>query len=232
MSTSVIELRQYTLHPGQRDRLITLFEREFVETQEAVGMQVLGTFTDLDRPDHFVWWRGFETLAGRAPSLGAFYGGPVWAAHRNEANATMIDSDDVLLLRPIASCVPRSPMPRAPVGTTSAAPGYFAAVVLPIAPESADAASEARHSLSRFLAECGGMPCGMFVTHPGPNEFPRLPVRENEFVFTWLAAFATEGGARAAASAWDQAVPPLAALACGPSQRLHLQPTPRSAWHL
>ena len=32
--------------------------------------------------------------------LAAFYDGPVWRAHRDEANATMIDSDDVLLLRP------------------------------------------------------------------------------------------------------------------------------------
>ena len=51
---AVIELRQYTLKPGQRDVLIELFEREFVETQEAVGIQLVGTFRDLDRPDRFV----------------------------------------------------------------------------------------------------------------------------------------------------------------------------------
>ena len=233
MSTSVIELRQYTLHPGQRDRLIGLFEREFVETQEAVGLQVLGTFTDLDRPDRFVWWRGFGHLAERAASLGAFYGGPVWAAHRNEANATMIDSDDVLLLRPLAPDTLRRAAPRAPVGTTAAAPGFFAAVVLPIAAQDVARADDAaRTGLSRFLVECGGMPFGLFVTHPGPNDFPRLPVREGVFVFVWLAGFASEGGARAAAAAWDKAVPPLAALAQGPAQRLHMKPTPRSAWHL
>ena len=48
---SVIELRQYMLHPGQRDALIELFDREFVETQEAVGMRVIGQFRDLGRPD-------------------------------------------------------------------------------------------------------------------------------------------------------------------------------------
>ena len=31
----VLELRQYTLKPGMRDILIELFEREFVESQEA-----------------------------------------------------------------------------------------------------------------------------------------------------------------------------------------------------
>ncbi len=53
----VLELRQYTLHPGRRADLIDL-------------------------------------------ALGAFYGGPVWREHRDKFNDTMIDSDDVLLLRP------------------------------------------------------------------------------------------------------------------------------------
>ena len=33
----IVELRQYTLHPGKRDVLIDLFDREFVESQEASG---------------------------------------------------------------------------------------------------------------------------------------------------------------------------------------------------
>ena len=97
---AVVELRQYTLHPHQRDVLIDLFDREFVETQEAQGMRVLGQFRDLDRPDQFTWLRGFAGMPGRHRALEAFYGGPTWAAHRDAANATMIDSDNVLLLRP------------------------------------------------------------------------------------------------------------------------------------
>ena len=99
----VIELRQYTLKPGQRDVLIDLFEREFVETQEAMGMRLVGQFRDLDRPDRFVWIRGFADMPSRAQSLQAFYGGPIWQAHREAANATMIDSDNVLLLRPVSA---------------------------------------------------------------------------------------------------------------------------------
>jgi hypothetical protein len=41
-SPELLELRRYRLHPGRRDELIALFEREFIETQEAVGLQVLG----------------------------------------------------------------------------------------------------------------------------------------------------------------------------------------------
>jgi hypothetical protein len=39
-------------------------------------------------------------MPSRAQALKDFYGGPVWKAHREAANATMIDSDDVLFLHP------------------------------------------------------------------------------------------------------------------------------------
>src|SRR5262245_823733 len=96
----VIELRLYTLKPGQRDVLIDLFERHFIESQEAAGMTLVGQFRDRHRADRFVWLRGFPSMEGRHQALEAFYGGPVWSAHRNAANDTMVDSDDVLLLRP------------------------------------------------------------------------------------------------------------------------------------
>ena len=35
----IVELRQYTVYPERRDDLITLFDREFVESQEALGMR-------------------------------------------------------------------------------------------------------------------------------------------------------------------------------------------------
>ncbi|WP_250029650.1 NIPSNAP family protein [Paractinoplanes maris] len=101
MTHRIIELRQYTLHPRRRDELIELFDREFVETQEATGITVIGQFRDLDAPDRFVWLRSFPDMESRRESLAAFYGGPVWKEYRDAANATMIDSNDVLLLRPV-----------------------------------------------------------------------------------------------------------------------------------
>ncbi|NUW36839.1 NIPSNAP family protein [Nonomuraea sp. SMC257] len=99
----IYELRRYTLHPGRRDTLIELFEREFVESQEAAGIKLAGQFRDLDAPDIFCWMRKFPDMEARRVALAAFYGGPIWKAHRDAANATMIDSDDVLLLRPVAA---------------------------------------------------------------------------------------------------------------------------------
>jgi hypothetical protein len=99
----VVELRRYTLHPGRRDELIELFERELVHTQVDAGIDVIGQFRDLDHPDTFTWLRGFPDMEARRRSLAEFYGGPVWARHRDAANATMVDSDDVLLLTNVES---------------------------------------------------------------------------------------------------------------------------------
>jgi hypothetical protein len=52
-SCPVIELRQYTLYGGRRDRLIELFECEFVIPQERLGLRLFGQFRDLDHPDRF-----------------------------------------------------------------------------------------------------------------------------------------------------------------------------------
>jgi len=66
-------------------------------------MAVVGQFRDLDDHDRFVWIRGFASMPSRARALASFYGGPAWKAHRAEANAAMIDTDDVLLLRPVTA---------------------------------------------------------------------------------------------------------------------------------
>src|SRR5688500_18059770 len=101
----IVELRMYSLHPGRRDELIRLVERGFIGSQEAVGIQVIGQFVVLDDPNRVIWLRGFHDMPARAESLNAFYSGPVWKAHREAANATMIDSDNVLLLRlPQGAC--------------------------------------------------------------------------------------------------------------------------------
>ncbi|MDR7278374.1 NIPSNAP family protein [Catenuloplanes atrovinosus] len=99
MGVMVVELRRYRTHPGARDDLIELFEREFIEPQEAAGAAILGQFRDLDDPDRFVWLRGFRDMRSRRAALETFYSGPVWREHRDAANRTMVAWDDVLLLR-------------------------------------------------------------------------------------------------------------------------------------
>jgi quinol monooxygenase YgiN len=175
----IVELRQYTLHPGKRDTLIDLFEREFIESQEAAGMHLLGLFRDLDDPNRFVWLRGFPDMPARAQALGAFYGGPVWKAHRDAANATMIDSDNVLLLRPArVSDAGQRRNEKSRDGTIIATVYYFASPV--------DEAFIERFERT-LLPQLNGDILGHFVTEYSANNFPALPVRSHEHAFVWVA---------------------------------------------
>jgi len=188
----LIELRQYNLHPGQRDVLIELFDREFVETQEAVGMTVIGQFRDLDRPDYFVWLRGFHDMEARARGLAAFYGGPVWHAHSQAANATMIDSDNVLLLEPAAPGKGFEKLPGRP-GEANAAPmspGLITATLYYVKPEALIAFGDRFDaSILKKLEQEGARTVAQYVTSNKTNNFPRLPIRSGEHIFVWFAQF-------------------------------------------
>jgi NIPSNAP len=186
----VVELRQYLLHHDLRDELIDLFDRELVETQEDTGMSVIGQFRDPDRPDYFVWLRGFPDMAARHASLTAFYDGPVWAANRQAANATMIDSDNVLVLRP-TSLLHRLPV-RDPSTRNRRVPvGALVVVIEHHHPEDHKAAlTRFQRELIPALELTGARTIGMYETEPAPNTFDRLPVRPDN-VLTWFGAFDT-----------------------------------------
>ncbi|HSR65524.1 MAG TPA: NIPSNAP family protein [Xanthomonadaceae bacterium] len=190
-SPGVFELRDYTLHPGQRDVLVDLFEREFIEAQEALGMRVLAHFRDLDAPDRFVWFRGFAGMAHRGEALPAFYRhGEAWQAHRDAANATMRDSDNVLLLReawPGSGFASGGAHP--PVGET---PSKSCIVVVTYAfaqPVDATVCAFFRDTVLPLAAGLGARPLATFATEEAANNFPALPVREGEHVVVSVSAF-------------------------------------------
>jgi len=163
----IVELRRYTLREGRRDELIDLFDREFVETQEELGMAVLGQFRDLDRPDRFVWLRGFTDMRSRRAGLTAFYSGPVWAQHGPAANATMLDSDDVLLLREIVAVPVFGRGAADPESVLHATIWYWAGPF-------PDPTAIAKDALAVLRTEYAA------------NDFPRLPVREEVHALVWL----------------------------------------------
>lgn len=153
----IVELRQYTLKPGARDTLVDIFERHFIDTQQAVGITLIGLFYDLDNPDKFVWLRGFPDMDSRKASLIAFYEqGEAWKTHGRAANATMLDSDDVLLLEPIGDLPPAS------------ACGQYTAVISPTPVDVAE-------------------PVMRFKPLAAQNTYPRLPVREDQMFVTVFA---------------------------------------------
>ncbi|RAZ90646.1 NIPSNAP family protein [Mesorhizobium hawassense] len=243
LASPIVEFRQYTLKPGQCETLIALFDREFVETQEATGMTVIGQFRDLDRPDMFVWLRGFEDMEARRNALTAFYGGPVWAAHRDAANATMIDSDDVLLLKPAwqgagfdLSGRRRSTSAEAGKPNSENALGGIVEVSIHhLRPgEEAGFTERFRTEAVPQLAANGARLLGAFVTESSENTFPRLPVRIGENVFLSATGFDNEARhafsrAPLAASPALQAFQRSAEQSLArPTEVLRLSPTARS----
>ena len=229
------ELRNYTLVPGRRAAFTALFERDFIESQEAVGARIVGTFRNLDDPDRFVWIRSFADMPARAKALDAFYTGPVWQAHRTEANASIVDSDNVLLLRPVGPALQASG-PRPPVGATEIPSTVIVATTYPLAAGGADefgtyfagaTAPELRRAGARLLAT--------FATEPSPNNFPRLPVRDRETVFIALArfkdlaAYDRHTAALLESKVWRERIAPeLSRHTIGRPEVLRLQPTARS----
>jgi quinol monooxygenase YgiN len=188
----IVELRQYTLRPGQRDVLIELFDREFIETQEAEGMRIVGQFRDLDNPDRFVWLRGFEDMTGRARSLGAFYGGPAWKAQSKAANATMVDVANVLLLRPArpTSGFSLEKLRRPAPGSTDVPKRLLIGTIYYFDKSPGnDFLDFFEREVSPLLSEAGASILGQFVTESSPNTFPALPVREGEQVFVFFSVF-------------------------------------------
>jgi hypothetical protein len=229
----VVELRQYTLRAGRRDELIGVFEREFVESQAVLGARVIGQFRDFDDPDRFVWLRGFADMDARRAALEAFYGGPVWKAHRAAANPTMLDSDNVLLLRPSAVGGGFDPRLREKGPSDAVLTASIHYLDDALTPAFADF-FEAR---MRPSIEADGAPVlASFVTETAPNSFPALPVREAERVFVWFSRFASAAAEatfwrrRTGRSGWRDTAPEslLPAFARKP-EWLRLAPCARSA---
>jgi hypothetical protein len=203
----IVELRQYTLLPGMRDVLIDLFEANLVESQETSGMKIIGTFRDLGDETKFVWLRGFGSMGSRGRSLGDFYGGPVWKRNRDAANRTMVDSDDVLLLRPARDGSAFTlDDERPPLDADNGLDrGVVEATILNLnAPADSDTMSYFDDELAPRIVGSGAAVLACLVTEERPNNFPALPVRDDEDVFVWFAGYSDRATFDAAQQARDE----------------------------
>lgn len=220
---AVLELRQYTLKPGQREVLIDLFDGKFVAGQEAVGMTIVGQFRDLDAPDRFVWLRGFAGMPQRKLALETFYGGPVWQGNRTAANGTMIDSDNVLLLRPATTTSGFALQGL----TRDGRPAGLVVVYLHYLqrPASASVMGDMEWRLRSALQSSGAQLQAVLVSDHSENTFLALPVRLGEEVLVWVAGFADQAAYDAQRVALEEIVAVLQPLQFAPAERLHLSPT-------
>jgi hypothetical protein len=233
----IVELRQYDLHPGTRDTLIGIFDAHFIEGQEIEGMTVIGQFRDLDNPDSFVWLRGFADMETRRKALTGFYSGPVWRQHADAANATMINFDNVLLLRPATPDGGFAlDLNDRPVRGTAGkeAGGLVTATIISAKGDAAEFAAWHREHMLPIFREAGADVLAAFVTENAENDYPALPIRTDKQVLVIFTRFADPSALDrfraelASSPAWAAASKAAGPHVEGPPQTLRLSPTARS----
>lgn len=176
----IVDLRDYTLVPGTRDRLLERCEALFYPEQERLGATILGAFADADDERRLVWIRATPDLDTRKRVLTAFYAdGEMWRQHREEVNSWIVDSDDVLLVRPVGEL--------AAPATGPSVVGMYTHVRREPLPVGEAAA------LSRQVEEAVRAASGRLLvtleTVDVENNYPRHPIRVGEHGRVWLASF-------------------------------------------
>jgi hypothetical protein len=97
----VIEFRRYTIRDGERKHFAQYFETYFPEAFQQLGALAIGQFFERHNQGSFTWFRAFPTMDDRVKANAEFYYGPLWKEHKTTLNNLMVDSDNVLLLRPL-----------------------------------------------------------------------------------------------------------------------------------
>ena len=208
---AVVELCRYALRPGRRDDLISMFDAHFIESQEACGMVPVGHFRDLEDPDIFVWFRGFTDMTTRRAALECFYTSPAWLERQDAANATMLDSDNVLLLRAARAGSGFDLAGLARPTATGSRPASWVGLAVLMLDGPADE-SFVRAFDAEVLPALGSRSSRIahLVTNESTNDYPALPVRSAEFAFVAAGACPTEGALDGWVAAFDPEALPAA----------------------
>lgn len=188
----VIEFRRYTIRPSKRQDFANYFESHFPEAFQQLGAIAFGQFLERGEGERFTWLRGFQDMDARKQVNTAFYYGPLWQEHRLTMNDLLVDSDDVLLLTPLARERGVTLLPAVDVVHDPGARGVVVAQIFPVnASQMEMFASRAEELFARYRA-AGVREAGVLVTLDEPNNFPQLPVRTDGPYLVWLGIVQNE----------------------------------------
>ncbi len=192
----VVELRRYALQPGRRDEFVRYFESFFPDAFQQLGAIAFGQFRERQDPNAFTWIRGFRSAEARGICNSAFYYGPLWKEHADTMNDRLVDSDNVLLLRPWK---PGRGIPVLPVVDPAGAAafggsgrGVIVAEIFPVKAGSVDAFAERMEPVFARYRSAGMREAGVLVTLDGRNTFPQHPVRTDGPYLVWLGVAADD----------------------------------------
>lgn len=183
----VIEFRRYTLKEGTRENFARYFESYFPEAFQQLGAIAFGQFFERNHFSRFTWIRGFKDIDARAVLNGAFYYGPLWKEHAIKMNGLMTDSDNVLLLQPLRPERGIPVLPSVdPVKEADGAQGIVVAQIFSVKENHVEEFAERAEAVFEKYRAAGAQEAGVLVTLDVPNNFPKLPVREDGPYLVWL----------------------------------------------
>jgi hypothetical protein len=183
----VIEFRRYTVKEGEREHFAEYFESYFPEAFQQMGAIAFGQFFERRNPIGFTWMRGFKNIDARAVVNAGFYYGPLWREHASTMNSLMVDSDNVLLLRPLSPERGVTVLPAVdPVTETKGARGVVPAQIFAVKANSVDAFAQQAEAMFAGYRAAGVREAGLLMTLDVPNNFPQLPIRTDGPYLVWL----------------------------------------------
>ena len=183
----VVEFRRYSIKEGEREHFAKYFESYFPEAMEQTGAIAAGSFVERKQQNGFTWIRCFHTIEDRAVANAAFYYGPVWREHRSTLNDLMTDSDNVMLLRPLAPEQGVTILPTVdPVTEPTGAEGVVVAQIFAVKANSVEAFAKAAEATFASYRAAGAREAGVLVTLDVANNFPQLPIRTDGPYLVWL----------------------------------------------
>jgi hypothetical protein len=178
----------------------------------------------------FTWLRGFKDLDARAVVNSAFSYGPLWKEHRTRMNDLLIDSDNVLLLQPLAPGRGVPVLPAVDV-VNEIAHGVVVAQIFAVKKDGIEAFAARAESVFATYRDAGVREAGVLVTLDVANNFPQLPVRTDGPYLVWLGIVkddqALEGRFRLLADEASRSLTASGMLRSAP-ELVVLEPAPRS----
>lgn len=176
----IIDLRNYTLKPHTRDKFIDRCEEIIFPEQKRLGATILGIFCEADNPNKIIWLRAMPDMAERKRILTAFYSkGEVWKTNRREVNSWIVDSDNVLLVKPVSDLM---------TSTTNTNDHSIVVMYTCLGKAPFDIAQEL-DDVSEAISNIGGRLLVKLETDPSKNNYPLHPIRTGEFGFVLFASF-------------------------------------------
>lgn len=190
---SVIELRRYTVRPGERQNFARYFESFFPEVFEQLGAIIFGSFFERNGESAFTWLRGFHTLADRAIVSSTFYYGPVWKEHKATVNDMLLDSDNVLLLQPLNTEREVTVLPAVdPIREPDGGRGVVLLQIFPVQANSVSVFAEKAETFFERYRSAGAREAGVLITLDASNNFPQLPIRTDGPYLVWVGILEDE----------------------------------------